>query len=42
MDKDEVIQFLEERLAKVRAEEPHAVNCIAAYEYVINDIAGDE
>lgn len=42
MNKDEMLEYLEEKVAKIRKKEPYAVNAIEAYERVINDILGDE
>lgn len=42
MNKEEIVEFLEERLAKYKKEEPYAVNIHMAYETVINDILMEE
>lgn len=42
MDKEEVVDFLQERLDNIIATEPYAVNAIAAYEAVINDLGNDD
>lgn len=42
MERDEVIDFLQKRLDKLKETEPGAFNSIAAYEYVINDVAGED
>jgi hypothetical protein len=39
---DELIEILEEKLAKLKREEPHALVAIEAYERVINDLLGDD
>lgn len=39
--KDELIEILEEKLAKLKNDEPYAVVAIEAYERVINDLLGD-
>lgn len=42
MDRDAVLKFLEEKLAKYKKDEPQAFNCIGAYEYVINDLMNED
>ncbi len=42
MDKDQVVEFLEERLAKIKQESPGAFNTIAAYDQVINDVMSED
>jgi hypothetical protein len=42
MNKDEIVEFLEDRLAKVRKQSPGAWNTIGSYEAVISDILSDE
>lgn len=39
---DEIVEFLEDRLAKLRKQSPGAWNAIASYESVINDILGED
>lgn len=41
MKKEEVIEFLEKRLAKLKKDEPGAFNAIARYEGVINDLLNE-
>lgn len=38
----EIIPELEERLEKIRRDEPYARNIISAYEAVISDLLNDE
>lgn len=42
MDRDEVVKFLENKLADYKEKEPQAFNLIANYEYVINDLMMEE
>ncbi len=42
MSTNEIIEFLESRLAKYKEDEPYAHNTFAAYEYVINDLLNED
>lgn len=42
MEKEDVIAFLENKVAGIREDEPTAVNAIAAYDYVINDLLNED
>ncbi len=41
MDKDEIVAFLDEKLAKIKKDEPHAFSIINSYEAVINDVMSE-
>ncbi len=38
MNKDEVMDFLQQELDKIKRDEPYAHNAIASFEYVIDAI----
>lgn len=40
--KNEVIEFLENKLAEYKQSDPETFNLLGAYEYVINDLLNEE